>query len=223
MELRSTNRDLQAARATARYTGRVSAWRGKLRRVLIVEDDAPLRSAIARCVSDWGARPLEAGTAREARALLAAAPDLLLVDLHLPDEPAFAVIEAAAQLWPKPICVAVSGCASPEQAFRLAQLGVRAYLGKPFSFGELQAAVESAYHEAPPLETLIAACVGRVPLRELQQRLRKVMVLQALALSEGSRSETARLLAVSRQAIQQMLRGRTSPPPNNAIPNTTSD
>jgi DNA-binding NtrC family response regulator len=189
----------------------VSAWREKPKRVLIVEDEAPLRSAIAQRVRDWGARPLEAATAREAKALLAAAPDLLLVDLHLPDEPAFSVIEAAAELWPKPVSVAISGSASPQQAFRLAQLGVRAYLSKPFSLVELQHAVESAYREVPPLETLIAGCVGRVPLRELQERLRRAMVLQALALSKGSRSETARLLAVSRQAIQQMLRGRITP------------
>lgn len=201
----------------------MSASRGKLKRVLIVEDEVPLRAAIARRVAEWGARPLEAGTAREAKALLAAAPDLLVVDLLLPDEPAFSVIEAAARLWPKPVCVAISGCASPEQAFRLAQLGVRAYIAKPFSLGELQEAVESAYREAPSLETLIAACVGRVPLRELQEHLRKVMVLQALALSEGSRSETARLLAVSRQAIQQMLRGRTSLATSNPIPDSSSD
>jgi DNA-binding NtrC family response regulator len=180
--------------------------------VLIVEDNGPLRSAIARRVRDWGSRPLEAGTAREANALLAASPDLLVIDLHLPDELAFGVIEAAALLWPKPICVAISGRASPEQAFRLAQLGVRALLEKPFSLDQLQQAVESAYREAPPLEVLIAACVGRVPMRKLQERLRSVMVHQALALSNGSRSETARLLKVSRQAIQQMLRRRVSPP-----------
>jgi DNA-binding NtrC family response regulator len=195
----------------------------KLKRVLIVEDDAALRSALARRVGEWGARVLEAGSAREAKALLAASPDLLLVDLHLPDEPAFTVIEAAAQLWPKPICVAISGRASPEQAFKLAQLGVRAYVGKPFSLDELQQAVEIAFREAPPLESLIAACVGRVPLRELQERLRKVMVLQALALSEGSRSQTARLLAVSRQAIQQMLRGRGIPPVSHPRPDPSHD
>jgi DNA-binding NtrC family response regulator len=214
---------LQAARATALYTEPVSAWRGKLKRVLIVEDDVPLRCAITRRVRDWGAQPLEAGTAREARALLTAAPDLLVVDLQLPDEPVFSVIEAAAQLWPKPVTVAISGCASPEQAFRLAQLGVRAYLSKPFLLEELQDAVETAYRETPPLETLIAACVGRVPLRELQQRLRRVMVLQALALSEGSRSETARLLAVSRQAIQQMLRGGDSLSPSNPVQESSGD
>jgi hypothetical protein len=49
------------------------------------------------------------------------------------------------------------------------------------------------------------------------------MVLQALALSDGSRSETARLLAVSRQAIQQMLRGRISPPESNRAPDSACD
>jgi DNA-binding NtrC family response regulator len=186
--------------------------------VLIVEDNAPLRAAMARRVRDWGSRPLEAGSAREASALLAASPDLLVVDLHLPDELAFGVIEAAARLWPKPICVAISGVASPEQGFRLAQLGVRAFLEKPFSLDQFQHSVERAYREAPSLEVLMAACVGRVPLRTLQERLRDVMVHQALALAKGSRSETARLLAVSRQAIQQMLRGRVSPPHRGSPP-----
>lgn len=178
-------------------------------RVLIVEDNAPLRSAIARRIRAWGSQPLEAGNAREAHALLSASPDLIVVDLHLPDGLAFGVIEAASQLWPKPVCVGISGRASPEQAFRLAQLGVRSFIEKPFSLEQLEQAVESAYRDAPRLELLIAACVGRVPLRELQDRLRDVMMHQALALSKGSRSETARLLAVSRQAIQQMLRRRT--------------
>ena len=39
------------------------------------------------------------------------------------------------------------------------------------------------------------------------------MVRQALALMEGSRSGAARLLDVSRQAVQQMLRGGRARPP----------
>jgi DNA-binding NtrC family response regulator len=186
--------------------------------VLIVEDHAPLRSAIARRVRAWGSRALEAANAREASVLLATGPDLLIVDLRLPDEPAFGVIEASTRLWPKPMCVAISGCASPEQAFQLAQLGVRAFIEKPFSLDQLERTVAHAYERAPALDALIAACVGRVPLRELQEQLRDVMVQQALALSKGSRSETARLLAVSRQAIQQMLRGRRWSPPRTVAP-----
>jgi DNA-binding transcriptional LysR family regulator len=45
-------------------------------------------------------------------------------------------------------------------------------------------------------------------MRELQTEVRRVMVEQALAKAEGSRSGAARLLSVSRQAVQQMVRER---------------
>lgn len=181
--------------------------RRRLERVLIVEDNAPVRTAIARVVRGWGAQPLEAGTAAEAMALLSPPPDLIIIDVHLPDEPAFAVLEAASRVWPVPLKVAISGAASPEETFRLAQLGVRAYLNKPLSIDGLTAAVDSALREAPDLDPLITEFVGHVPMRELQGRVRTVMMRQALALMEGSRSGAARLLDVSRQAVQQMLRG----------------
>jgi DNA-binding response OmpR family regulator len=187
--------------------------RRRLERVLIVEDNAPLRSAIARVVRGWGAQPLGAATAAEAKALLSPPPDLIIIDIHLPDEPAFAVLEACSRVWPVPLKVAISGAATPEEAFRLAQLGVRAYLNKPLSIEELTAAVDTALREAPDLDPLIAEVVGHGPMRELQGRVRSVMVRQALALMEGSRSGAARLLDVSRQAVQQMLRGGRARPP----------
>ena len=182
-------------------------------KLVIVEDNVPLRAAIAQRVRSWGALALEAGTAREAKALLSPPPDLIIVDVCLPDEPAFAVLEAASRVWPVPVKVAISGAASPEEAFRLAQYGVRAYLSKPLSLDELTEAVEAARREAPDLDPWITGAVGHVPMRELQGRVRSQMMKQALALSDGSRSGAARLLEVSRQAVQQMLRGSASEPP----------
>jgi DNA-binding NtrC family response regulator len=182
-----------------------------LRRVLIADEDPSLRLAMAVHVRQWGAQPLEAATVHEARALLAAAPDLMIVELRLRGESAFSTIEAAASLWPKPLCVVTGGVTSTDEAFRLAQLGVRALIGKPFTLSQLDQAVGRACAELPALDAAFAACVGLVPLQELQERLRHVMLRQALALSGGSRSAAARLLAVSRQAIQQMLRGRVAP------------
>jgi two-component system, response regulator RegA len=68
--------------------------------------------------------------------------------------------------------------------------------------------VEKALSEPPKLDALVAASVGRTPMRELQTEVRRVMVEQALAKAEGSRSGAARLLHVSRQAVQQMVRER---------------
>lgn len=181
-----------------------------IERVLVVEDDASLRAAIAGAVRSWGPQVLEAGTARQAKALLAPVPDLIIIDIRLPDEPAFAVLEAVSKLWPVPITIAMSGRASPGEAFRLARLGVRAYLAKPFSIEDLNATVEAARRDTPMLDPSVTDFVGRVPLRVLQNKVRDVMVRQALALTGGSRSGAARLLAVSRQAVQQILRGRSA-------------
>jgi DNA-binding NtrC family response regulator len=178
----------------------------KLERVLIIEDDADLRSALARVLASWGAEVSEAGTASEGKALLAGPPPtLLVVDVRLPDQTAFEVLDLAARRSPAPIVIAMSGKASPEEAFLLAQKGVRAYLAKPVSIGELEEAVRVATREAPILEPLISASVGHVPLREVQREVRRVMVTEALARTEGSKSGAARLLQVSRQALQQIL------------------
>ena len=187
-------------------------------RVLVVEDNAALRTAIARLVRGWGAKVHEAGTVREARALLATRPDLLIADVRLPDGPIFEVLEEAAEVWPKPLIVAMSGEASAEEAFRLAQIGVRSYLAKPLTLAELEEAIDRAMAEPPSLDVAVSAHVGKVPMREVQARLRSVMLRQALARSEGSRTGAARLLKISRQAVQQILRGGGRAAPDSAPP-----
>ena len=181
----------------------------RFQRAVVVEDDEALRSAIARIMKGWGVQVSQAGSAAKARSLLAVPPppELVILDVRLPDETAFGVLDAIAGLSPAAVVVAISGKASPDEAFRLAQRGVRAYLPKPFSIDELRAAVELAVREAPDLEPAVTARVGRVPMRELQREVRRVMVNEALALTEGSRSGAARLLHVTRQAVQQILRG----------------
>ena len=177
--------------------------------VLIVEDDAALRGALVRGLRAWTeADVAEASTAAAACTRLAErpTPDLVVIDVRLPDAPVFDVLDAARDLSPTPVVVAMSGKASPDEAFRLAQCGVRAYLPKPFSIEDMAAAVASAGSQAPDLAPLISASVGHVPLRELQCEVRRVMVREALAKTEGSRSAAARLLRVTRQAVQQMVR-----------------
>lgn len=178
-------------------------------RVLVLEDEGPLRRGIATLVRRaWGAQVLEAGTTGEALVLLAHAPDLIIADVCLPDGSAQSFFEATVDHSPEPLKIAISGWASAEQAFALAQLGVRAFLSKPFTLQDLCDAVERVRREAPAVEPLVRASVGRVAMRELQRRVRSVMIDQALALSDGSCTRAARLLRVSRQALQQVERQR---------------
>jgi DNA-binding NtrC family response regulator len=174
--------------------------------VLIVEDNDALRDAMAVTVRQLGADVLEASTAAEAIARLAErAPDLVIADVCLPDGSAHAVFEATRRLAPEPLKIGISGKASPEQAFELSLVGVRAYLAKPFSLKELRDAIERLRTEPPALEPVVRASVGHLPLREVTSRVRKSMIEEALARSRGSRSGAARLLDVTRQAVQQAI------------------
>lgn len=175
-------------------------------RVLIVEDHKPLRQALARAARGWGAEVLEAGSIREATAELARKPDLLIVDVALPDGNAHPIVEQAVRMQPAPAVIAMSGQASAEEAFELARLGARRYLPKPISLEDLNRSVEAALHDRPDLAPLVAAHVGNTPMRKVLDQVRGVMVSEALAKERGSRSGAARVLGVTRQAVQQAVR-----------------
>jgi DNA-binding NtrC family response regulator len=176
------------------------------KRVLIVEDYKPLRVAIARAARTWGAEVLEAGTVREGRALLARLPDVVIADVALPDGQVQPIVEDAARMRPMPAVVAMSGQASAEEAFQLARSGARRYLPKPISLEDLTRSVEEALSDRPNLEPFVGAHVGNTSLRELQSEVRRVMIEQALAMANNSRSGAARLLEMTRQAVQQIVR-----------------
>lgn len=175
-------------------------------RVLIVEDHKPLRQALALAATGWGAEVLEAGSVREGFAKLALHPHLVLVDVALPDGNARPIVQQAVKMRPTPAVIAMSGQASPEEAFELARIGVRRYLPKPISLDDLTDAVEAALNERPDIGPMIASLVGLTPMREVLDEVRGEMVEEALAMEHGSRSGAARRLGVSRQAIQQAVR-----------------
>jgi len=175
-------------------------------RVLIVEDHKPLRQVLARAASGWGAEVHEAGSVREGFEKLALHPDLVLVDVALPDGNARSIVQQAVKMRPAPAVIAMSGQASAEEAFELARIGARRYLPKPISLEDLTGAVEAALHDHPDLRPLIASIVGLTPMREVLEEVRGEMVEEALAREHGSRSGAARMLGVSRQAIQQAVR-----------------
>lgn len=180
----------------------------RIRRVLVVEDDEAIGHEVCRILEGWGSAAVLAQTAGAGHEALAGQPpfELLLVDVRLPDDSVFPLLAEAAAQSPSPVAVAMSGRASPDEAFRLAQHGVRAYLAKPFTRSELAAAIETGCDEDTPLEPAIAERVGRIPMRDLQRQVRNVMVHEALARAHGNRSGAARLLSVTRQAVQQILR-----------------
>lgn len=175
--------------------------------VYIVEDSPSLASALAAVVGQRASCVQIASSARDARRGIAASrPELVLLDVALPDGTAFDVLDGVRDLQPAPAVIAMSGSASAEQSFRLAEYGVREYLPKPVAMAALNRAIDSALFSAPNLVPHIRAAVGRASLAHLEDEIRSTMVHEALARARGSRRGAAKLLSISRQLLQHILR-----------------
>jgi DNA-binding response OmpR family regulator len=101
------------------------------RRILVVEDEARLRAIIARNLTARGYTVREAASAGDALAALnAELPDLLLLDINLPDRTGWDVLrELAARGQQVPTVILSAVRVSPA---RLAEFCPLAYLPKPF-------------------------------------------------------------------------------------------
>lgn len=177
-----------------------------IRRILLVEDDAKVRREIRRALCPTGHELVEAPTVAEAIAHLPSGFDLVLLDVRLPDGSGVDVAAAVSKTLPAPLIVALSGAASAEEAFGLAQYGVLQFMSKPFSVEHLLQVIEHVTDPNTRYEAIVKTFVGRQDLREVQESVRTTMVREALAMSGGNRSAAAKLLRVTRQAIQNFIR-----------------
>lgn len=113
-------------------------------RVLVVEDDADIRNVLRVLLEGEGCRVVEAATAEradiEARSHK---PDLLLVDLGLPDGDGLDVIARVRAWSPLPIIV-LSARTLEAQKIAALDAGADDYVTKPFSAAELLARVRAS-------------------------------------------------------------------------------
>lgn len=174
--------------------------------ILVVEDDPLLARAIARELGPWAREVHVAHDVQNALRLLALQPDLITLDIGLPDGTGLEIARAASKLRPIPDILAISGRATAQEAFRLAALGVRAFLAKPISLDSLCTTVQAILDNPRDLSPLLAGEVGRLRIRDVQTTVRRTMLEQALAIAGGNLTHAAKLLSVSRQAVQQMVR-----------------
>lgn len=130
----------------------------------------------------------------------------MVLDVDLPDGSGVALAEHAARMRPQPIILAISADATPREAFRLAQLGALAFLPKPLSLADFMVSLEAVLDKAPDYVPHLVAVVGHESFRAVLDRVRRAMAEQALALAAGNKTGAARLLGITRQAVQQLIR-----------------
>jgi two-component system KDP operon response regulator KdpE len=115
-----------------------------MHQVLIVEDDAGIREVLRVLLSASNYRVVEAETAArgeiEARAHK---PDLLLVDLGLPDRDGLELIRSV-RSWSAVPVIVLSARTAEEQKIAALDAGADDYVTKPFAAAELLARVRAA-------------------------------------------------------------------------------
>jgi DNA-binding NtrC family response regulator len=106
--------------------------------LLLVEDEAPLRQAIAEQLADRGYHVEQAESGEAAIARLADfAFDIIITDLRLPGVDGSAVIEAAVARYPEIIAIVVTGYGTVKDAVEAIKRGASDFVSKPFQIDEL--------------------------------------------------------------------------------------
>jgi response regulator RpfG family c-di-GMP phosphodiesterase len=113
--------------------------------VLVVDDEVRILSAIGRSLRRDGWRVLTAGTPADALRLLDEhAVDAVVSDHKMPRMSGLDVLEAAARVRPAAARILISGWPDEIPADRLAALGIRALVPKPWEDAELKRVLRAA-------------------------------------------------------------------------------
>ena len=115
-------------------------------RLLVVDDSNMIRSRIARVVQAGGLPGLSVvGLARNGAEALRVArttqPDVVTMDLTMPEMDGVDCISELLRLLPRTSILVVSALADKSTAIQAQRLGARGFLAKPFSDDELKIAL----------------------------------------------------------------------------------
>jgi len=120
-------------------------------KILVVDDEADIRTLIDEILSDEGYQVLTAGNAAEARSQVSAAqPDLILLDIWMPDTDGITLLkEWRADIGQGCAVVMMSGHGTVETAVEATRHGAVDFIEKPVSIAKLLLTVEKALQNAP--------------------------------------------------------------------------
>jgi DNA-binding NtrC family response regulator len=113
--------------------------------ILVVDDDAPTREALAAGLKKMGHEIIVAGAGGAALEEVRRQPvDLAIIDLKLPDMEGTALFEALRILRPEAMAIMISGHATVDEAVSALKKGIYDFITKDFRMHELRKVVSKA-------------------------------------------------------------------------------
>lgn len=122
-------------------------------RVLVVDDEPLVRWSVAETLRGHGYEIVEAGDARSALTAVldtSAAPDVVLLDLKLPDSDDLGLLASIRKFAPRAAVILMTAFGTSEVLEEARRLGVFTVLDKPFDVEALEALLERALETPLP-------------------------------------------------------------------------
>jgi DNA-binding NtrC family response regulator len=119
-----------------------------LKRVLVVDDEALIRWALAQSLADYGFAVQQAGSKAEALDVLEVRRetfDVVILDFRLPDSNDFDLMVKVKALMPSTAVIVMTAYSMPDLVQGALDLGAFRVVSKPFEIGEMLSLVRRAH------------------------------------------------------------------------------
>ena len=177
-----------------------------MERILIVDDEAGIRSTLAEILADEGYRTTLAGSVEETRRKLERGIyDLAILDIWLPDGDGLDLLTEMRRDHPETPVLMISGHASIDTAVKALHQGAYDFLEKPLSLSRVVVTVQNALEHSRLARELrqLAERVGRSevligdsePMQRLKQELRLAAQSESRILIVGENGTGKELVA----------------------------
>ena len=177
--------------------------------VLVIDDDRSVLHVLKQVLKEADLRLLAANTAAEGLAALESNPDVVILDIMLPDQSGLELIEQIYQHDPKVPVIFITSGGTSDTAIEAMKRGAYDYLLKPLDYVKLRSLVERAleirhamrvpvHMPEPPGEQVDAseAFVGRCPaMQEVYKAIGRVAPHDVTVLIRGESGTGKELVA----------------------------
>ncbi len=167
--------------------------------LLVLDDDAPLRTRLGRALEQRGFEPVLVGSVAEALvAVRTHPPAFAVLDMRLEDGSGLRVVEAVREARPDAKIIMLTGYGNIATAVQAVKAGAVDYLSKPADADDVARALLARGGEAPaPPDNPMSA-----------DRVRWEHIQRIYELCNHNVSETARRLNMHRRTLQRILAKR---------------
>jgi two-component system OmpR family response regulator len=135
--------------------------------IMLIEDDPAIELTLRRALTERGYRIISAATGAEARAwLLEVQPDLIILDLVLPDADGLVLSTTLQTSTRAPILICSARNTQVDRVLGL-KLGAADFVAKPFDLDELEARIYAILRRAARSAQATAAAPSEIRIRDL--------------------------------------------------------